>query len=221
MSAGCCDVDTVNELAARGRRRTLYAVLVINLVMFFAELGTGIWADSRALMADSADNLGDALVYSMSLFVVARSIRWRAGAAFVKGLIQLVFGLALVATIIAGILGEPRPIGPVMMAVSAVALVGNLTCLVLLTRYRSDDVNMRSVWLCSRNDVIGNIGVILSGALVILLVSPWPDILVASVVAVVFLHTAVDVLRDAHRNWVAPAPAAPRANCCGERTGTE
>ena len=101
MSATCCDSDTADRLAAeQSRRSTLYVVLAINVVMFAGELAAGIWADSRALMADSADNLGDSLVYGISLMVLARSLRWRAAAAFAKGLIQLAFGLGLVFTII-------------------------------------------------------------------------------------------------------------------------
>lgn len=201
MSSGCCDAETIDQFAAAGRRKTLYIVLSINILMFMAELGAGIWADSKALMADSADNLGDSLVYAMSLFVVARSLRWRAGAAFVKGLIQLAFGLGLIVAIIASLLDEPRPIGLAMMGVAGIALIGNLICFGLLMKHRGEDINMRSVWLCSRNDVIGNIGVIISGALVIALDSFWPDIIVASVVALVFLHTAYEVLRDAGRSW--------------------
>lgn len=201
MSSGCCDAETIDQFAAAGRRKTLYIVLSINILMFVAELGAGIWADSKALMADSADNLGDSLVYAMSLFVVARSLRWRAGAAFVKGLIQLAFGLGLIVAIIASLLDEPRPIGLAMMGVAGIALIGNLICFGLLMKHRGEDINMRSVWLCSRNDVIGNIGVIISGALVIALDSFWPDIIVASFVALVFLHTAYEVLRDAGRSW--------------------
>jgi len=211
MSSGCCDVDTVDQMTATGRRKTLYIVLWINILMFVAELGAGIWADSKALMADSADNLGDSLVYAMSLFVVARSVRWRAGAAFMKGLIQLAFGLGLIITILASILKEPQPIGLAMMAVAGIALVGNLVCFGLLMKHRGEDVNMRSVWLCSRNDVIGNTGVIISGILVIWLDSYWPDLIVASIVAVVFLHTAYEVLRDAGRSW----RGEPQANFSG------
>lgn len=214
MRANCCNVDTVDQLAMKGRRRTLYIVLCINLLMFSTELGAGIWADSKALIADSADNLGDSLVYAMSLFVVARSLRWRAGAALAKGLIQLAFALGLVVTIIASLLGKPQPIGLAMMAIASLALVGNVICLVLLTKYRSDDVNMRSVWLCSRNDVIGNIGVIVSGGLVIMFDSFWPDIVVASLVAAVFLHTAYDVLRDALRAWKQQPESSEK--CCGQ-----
>jgi len=213
MSRDCCDGETAERLASDERRRTLYAVLGINVVMFAGELGAGIWADSQALIADSADNLGDALVYAMSLLVVARSLRWRAGAAVVKGLVQLGFGIGLVASIVASLLGEPEPIGLAMMAVAGVALVGNSVCLALLMKHRGEDVNMRSVWLCSRNDVIGNVGVVASGALVIALGSFWPDVLVASVVAAVFLHTAYRVLRDAGVAWrTVPAAAGSRGS---------
>ncbi|HET9679847.1 MAG TPA: cation diffusion facilitator family transporter [Gammaproteobacteria bacterium] len=185
------------------RRRTLWVVLAINAVMFVGELATGLLAQSQALIADSADNLGDTLVYAMSLFVVARSLRWRAGAAFIKGLIQLAFAIAVIVSIVISLLGEPEPAGLVMMAVAAAALVGNLICFMLLMKHRGEDVNMRSVWLCSRNDVIGNIAVIISGGLVMLLESRWPDVLVASLVALVFLHTSYTVLRDAIRAWKA------------------
>lgn len=209
----CCGAETAEQLATRDRRNTLYAVLAINLVMFVGELGAGIWADSQALIADSADNLGDSLVYAMSLLVAASSLRWRAGAAVIKGLIQLGFGIGIVVSIVASLMGEPQPVGLAMMAVAAVALVGNLVCFALLSKHRGEDINMRSVWLCSRNDLIGNTGVILSGALVMWLDSFWPDIAVASIVAAVFLHTAWSVLRDAIRAWRDGAP--PTEDSCG------
>ena len=202
--AGCGCESKADELAALQngeRRRTLWIVLVINAVMFVAELAAGLLAQSQALIADSADNLGDTLVYAMSLFVIARSLRWRAGAAFLKGLIQLGFATAVIASIVASLLGEPEPVGFIMMAVAAAALVGNLICFTLLMKHRGEDVNMRSVWLCSRNDVIGNIAVIVSGGLVMFLDTAWPDVFVASLVALVFLHTSYVVLRDATRAW--------------------
>ena len=201
---GCgCEATADELIAVRNgeRRRTLWIVLAINVVMFHAELLAGVLAQSQALIADSADNLGDALVYAMSLFVVGRGIRWRAGAAFAKGLVQFAFAVAVIASIFLSLLGDPRPVGPVMMAVAACALVGNLACFGLLMKHRRDDVNMNSVWLCSRNDVIGNVGVIAGGALVMLLESRWPDVAVASLVAAVFLHTSYVVLRDATRAW--------------------
>jgi Co/Zn/Cd efflux system component len=198
---GCVHQHDAEALADGARRRTLHIVLWINAAMFAAEFGAGILADSRALIADSADNLGDALVFGLSLYVVGRSLRWRAGAAFFKGLIQLAFGVGIVISIVLGVLGEPEPIGLAIMAVATVALAANLTCFMLLLKHRGEDVNMRSVWLCARNDVIGNIAVIISGALVLLLDSHWPDIAVASLVAMVFLHTGYAVLRDSAYAW--------------------
>lgn len=201
MSADCCDEETAEQLAVRARRKTLYVVLGINLLMFVGELAAGLIWNSQALIADSADNLGDSLVYIMSLLVVARGIRWRAGAAFVKGSIQMAFGIVLVFSILASLLGEPQPVGLAMMLVAGIALGGNLACLLLLLKHRGEDVNMRSVWLCSRNDVIANLGVIVSGALVIALDSFWPDIIVASIVAAIFLQTAGRVWLDALHSW--------------------
>ncbi|MBA2409947.1 MAG: cation transporter [Gammaproteobacteria bacterium] len=169
--------------------------------MFLALVATGLWVDSSALLADSADNLGDALVYAISLFVAYRSLRWRAGAAFVKGLLQLAFGLGIMIGIVVKLLGHPEPVGLAIMAVAAVALIANLTCLMLLQRHRGEDVNMRSVWLCSRNDVIGNLAVIVSGAAVWLTGNFWPDLIVAALLATVFLHTSYEVLRESMHAW--------------------
>lgn len=200
-SVDCCGSESIQAVNDRRQRRILTVVLLINVLMFLAELGAGWWADSRALIADSADNLGDALAYLLSLAVVGHSLRRRSGAAFVKGLLQLVFALAVVASIIHGLLTAPQPAGPVMMGVAAAALAGNLVCFGLLLRYRHADINMRSIWLCSRNDVIGNLAVIVSGGMVMLLHAWWPDILVAAVVAAIFLQTSISVLTESVREW--------------------
>jgi cation diffusion facilitator family transporter len=184
-----------------GQQRVLLIVLAINLIMFVGEFAAGLLADSAALIADSADNLGDAFVYSLSLYVLYRSQRWRAGAAFVKGLIQLGFGLGVAAQVVLKSLHGAEPIGLVMMGAAAVALVGNLTCFALLMRHRGDDVNMRSVWLCSRNDVLGNIGVIVAGLTVAGSGRAWPDLVVGGIMAAVFLHTSGQVLRESVRTW--------------------
>ncbi|MGI8738262.1 MAG: cation transporter [Gammaproteobacteria bacterium] len=195
------DNESDHKPLSRERAVTLKVVLVINAAMFLA-LGTaGLWADSSALLADSADNLGDAFVYAISLFVAYRSLRWRAGAAFVKGLVQLAFGLGIIIGIVIKLLGHHEPAGLAIMAVAAVALIANLICLMLLQRHRGEDVNMRSVWMCSRNDVIGNAAVIVAGGAVWLAGSSWPDLIVAALLALVFLHTSYDVLRGASRAW--------------------
>lgn len=195
------EVGLAHASPVRGRATTLKLVLAINGLMFLTEFGAGLWADSSALLADSADNLGDVFVYAISLYVAYRGLRWRAGAAFIKGLAQLTFALGVLGSIVVKLLGHPEPIGFTMMAVAAVALVANLVCLLLLLRHRGEDINMRSVWLCSRNDVIGNAAVIVSGAAVWLTGSFWPDLIVAALLVAVFLQTSYEVLRDSIRAW--------------------
>ncbi len=197
----CCSNETLNaEAVDSGQRRTILIVLAINVLLFMIELGAGLWADSQALIADSADNLGDALVYLLSFMVIGHSLRWRSGAALVKGIIQLGFGLAIMVSIGASILGQPEPVGTVMIVVAIVALIANLACFGLLMRHRHRDINMRSVWLCSRNDIINNAGVILSGILVVLTGSYWPDIIVAAIVGIIFLHTSWTVVSESIKN---------------------
>lgn len=194
------------------RRRVLWIVLGINAALFLGEFTAGWWARSTALQADSLDSLGDALVYSLSLFVVTGSIRQKASAALVKGVIQAVFGVAVLVEVARRAWFGGEPIAPVMALVAAVALFANFTCFLLLSRFRSDDLNMRSVWLCSRNDLVSNAGVILAAGLVALSGSRWPDLVVGALVAGLFLHTSVDVLRDALRQLRHPAPESHAEN---------
>lgn len=215
----CCETKAVAPQAgahASAHRRVLWIVLWLNLALFVGEFGVGWWADSSALQADSLDGLGDALVYALSLAVAAQNLRRRAGAALVKGVLQAVFGVAvLVEAVRSGVLGA-QPLAPAMMIAACVAFALNLTCFRLLTRFRGDDINMRSVWLCSRNDLINNAGVLVAGALVALTHSRWPDLVIGALVAVLFLYTAAQVLRDAWAQWRAPQPAPlPGRGCCG------
>jgi cation diffusion facilitator family transporter len=194
--AGCCN-DTSCEITAIRLQhgRILWIVLFINAAMFVVEGWTGLQAHSTSLLADALDMLGDALVYGFSLFVLARSARWQAGAAAAKGGLMLLFGL--------GVLGEAlykiwHPIMPgveTMGIIGTLALVANLVCFFLLYRHRRANLNMRSTWLCSRNDLIANVGVLIAAAGCYLLTSHWPDMLVGVMIASVFLHSAFDVLR--------------------------
>lgn len=203
--SGChCESAATELSASAARRKTLATVLWINAVMFIAALAAGLWADSRALIADSADNLGDAMVYGLSLIAVERSERWKAGAALVKGTVQLGFGVLVLTSVIHGLFSGTEPIGGMMMAMAAVSLLANLACFILLLKHRGDDINMRSVWLCSRNDVMSNAGVIVAGLLVFLTMSPWPDLVVGGIIAVIFLQTAYVVLRDGWALWQQP-----------------
>ncbi|HET7314223.1 cation diffusion facilitator family transporter [Salinisphaera sp.] len=201
----CCNENDAHLQHARGRQaRMLWIVLAINAGMFAVEFGAGWLASSTALMGDSLDMLGDALVYGLSLFVVARSGHWKALSAGVKGLFMLGFGLLVLGEAAAEAIAGQAPQVGVMAAVGGLALIANLVCLALLTRHRDDDVNMRSSWICSRNDLFANVGVLGAAALVALSGSLWPDIAVGIIIAGLFLHSAIGVLRDARANWSQP-----------------
>lgn len=192
--------------------RVLWVVLAINALMFLVEGWAGLLAHSTSLLADALDMLGDALVYGFSLFVLARSARWQAGAALAKGGFMLAFGL--------GVLGEAlykmfHPVMPdvgTMGVIGGIALVANLVCFFLLYRHRDDNLNMSSTWLCSRNDLIANVGVLFAAGGSYVLVSRWPDIVVGGIIAGLFLSSALGVLGQAIRALqTPPAPAAHAA----------
>lgn len=191
----CCENKHCTLSALRERQgRTLKIVLAINVAIFLFEYAAGLVARSTSLQADSLDSLGDALVYGFSLYVLFKSEKWRAAAALLKGLIMLGFGLAVAAALLGKIRLPVVPLAETMGVVGVLVLAANLTCLYLLTRHRNDDLNMESVWLCSRNDIIANLGVLGAAAAVAASGSMWPDILVGAVIAWVFLRSAMQVL---------------------------
>jgi cation diffusion facilitator family transporter len=196
----CCDSKT-NELEILWSRqsRILWVVLAINSGMFVAEAFCGLLAGSAALLADSLDMLGDALVYGVSLAVIGRSPRARAAAATLKGAAMLLFGFGVLAEVAYKLSTQHVPDASIMSVTAAVALVANSICLVLLTRHRADDINMRSAWICSRNDLAANVGVILAAAGVLLTNTIWPDIVVGLLITGLFLASASRVLRQATR----------------------
>jgi Co/Zn/Cd efflux system component len=199
---GCGHAATsLSQNSDRARRRVLWTVLAINVLLFVGEFGAGWWADSSALQADSLDSLGDALVYVLSLWVVGGSLRQRSGAVLLKGAIQALFGMLVLAEVIRRAWFGAEPVAPVMAIAAGVAMVGNLLCFALLRRFRNDDMNMRSVWLCSRNDLANNAGTLLAAGLVAWLGSPWPDLIVGTLVALLFLRTAMTVLHGGWRDW--------------------
>lgn len=216
--ASCCEDKSCEIRAMRtNHSRVLWVVLTINSAMFLVEGAAGLQAHSTSLLADALDMLGDALVYGFSLFVLARSARWQAGAALVKGAFMLAFGL--------GVLGEAAhkvytPIIPAtdtMGLIGAMALVANLVCFFLLYRHRRDNLNMSSTWLCSRNDLIANVGVLFAAGTSYLFASRWPDIVVGATIAGLFLHSAFRVLRQSVRALrVPPMPAATMRVSCNE-----
>lgn len=200
---GCCEHACSPAQAQRDARlrRVLWWVLGLNLALFAAEFLVGWWAESSALQGDALDSLADALVYSVTLGVMGSSLRAQAGAALLKGVIQAIFGLVVLATALWHAWAGAEPLAPWMAEMAAVALVVNLGCFGLLTRYRNDGVNIRSVWLCSRNDVASNVGVIVAAGLVAWTGTRWPDIAVGITIAALFLHTSGQVLSAASQQW--------------------
>lgn len=212
MSDDCCSRkgDTIAQLGRKTeQRRVLTIVMAINFGMFLAEFSGGIVAGSSALMADSVDMLGDAVVYAISLYALTRGPRWEAGAAIAKGSIILFFGIAIIIEIIDKIMNGVAPSSMFMLVFGGIALLANLTCLALLWQFRSENVNMSSTFECSRNDVASNLGVIVAGTLVSLSGSAWPDIVVGGLIALIFLRSAWRVLSEAIPAWRAARQSAP------------
>ena len=195
----CCAVHPVHER----QRRALRLVLWINAAMFLAELAAGVVAHSTALIADSVDMLGDAIAYGFSLYVVGRGPQWLARGALLKGGIMAAFGVGVLVEIATKLARGVTPEASIMWGVASVALLANSAVLATLWRLRQDDINMRSVWLCSRNDVIANGGVLLAALGVSLTASAWPDVLVGLAIAALFGVSAVAVIRQA---LAAPQP---------------
>jgi len=193
----CCETKTQELVALRDQqRRVLIAVLLVNFIMFFVEFGAGLLSGSSALLADSLDMLGDSLVYGFSLYVLQRSLAWRAGAALAKGLLMAAFGLGVLLQSALALQAGVPPLVPTMLITGVLALIANGFCFFLLWRHRTDDINLRSTWLCSRNDLIANAAVLAAAALVAWSQSIWPDVIVGVGIAGLFLRTAASVLRE-------------------------
>ncbi len=192
-SGKSCEIDALRERQSS----TLKIVLVINAVMFVVELTAGLLGGSISLVADSLDMLGDAMVYAFSLDVVALGAAMKARAALFKGIIMAAFGLFVLGQAIYRIVYPQLPVFETIGLVGLLALTANGFCFYLLWRHRADDINMSSVWLCSRNDIIANISVLFAAAGVWLTASGWPDIVVGLALAALFLRSALFVLRGA------------------------
>ena len=183
--------------ADAGYKRVLWAVIAINTAMFAIELSAGFGARSQALKADALDFLGDSLTYALSLYVIGMPLRARAWAALFKGLSLAAMGLWVFMSTAYHVIVLGLPRAEIMGIVGLLALAANLTSVLLLLRYREGDANVRSVWLCSRNDAIGNVAVILAGLAVWLTATPWPDLFVAFVMASLFIYSSVRIVAHA------------------------
>lgn len=197
MTSCCEDKTCAIEAIQRKQASTLKIVLWINAVMFVVVLAMGIYSNSAALLADALDNLGDALTYALSLYVVGRSMQAKSKVALFKGLLILGAGIAIMIGVGYKAMYPETPIFETMGATSLLALAANLTCLALLWRHRAEDVNMSSVWACSRNDIASNISVFVAAGGVWAFDSAWPDLIVGFALALLFLVSAVSVLRSA------------------------
>jgi Co/Zn/Cd efflux system component len=195
--AGGCRGDSCAAPALGVQCRMLAVVLAVNVAMFLIEAGAGWGAQSVALQADALDFFGDSLNYATALYVLSKPLSWRAGAALIKGFAMLAFGLfVLGASVHNAVLGA-SPEAPVMGAIGLLALCANLGCTLLLFRFRGGDANLRAVWLCSRNDAIGNLGVRAAAGGVAATGAHWPDLFVGLVMALLAAWAGQSVLRQA------------------------
>jgi Co/Zn/Cd efflux system component len=214
MSAHCCDHAREQGAAAANSpayRRVLWLALGVNLAMFFVEIGAGLAAQSVSLLADSLDFLGDAGNYGLSLFVLGMALQWRARASLLKAASMGAFGLWVAATTIQHALAGTLPAAPVMGVVGALAFAANLGVAALLYRWREGDSNMRSVWICTRNDAIGNLAVLVAAAGVFGSGTGWPDYIVAAIMSGLALIGAFQVARAAVSELTATARLSSRA----------
>jgi Co/Zn/Cd efflux system component len=199
MGADCCGQGTAFEGLSADYKRRLWFVIAINATMFLVEMGASALAGSQALQADALDFLGDAMTYGISLAVIGTSIQIRARAATLKALSLTtmalwVFGSTAYHVLILGI-----PRAEIMGAIGVLALAANLVSVLFLVRYKDGDANVRSVWLCSRNDAIGNVAVMVAALAVWGTETKWPDLLVAAIMAGLFLTSSMQILRQSFR----------------------
>jgi Co/Zn/Cd efflux system component len=201
MSAHCCghhhQAPASDPHSAAAYRKALWWVLAINAVMFGVEVSAGLAAGSASLQADALDFLGDAANYAISLLVVDMALRYRAGAALAKGVTMAAFGAWVLGVTAWHILSGTVPSAVPMGAVGLTALIANAVSFWLLWQHRAGDANMRSAWICTRNDVIGNLAVLLAALGVFGTGTGWPDVIVAAIMALLALQGAAIVVRHA------------------------
>jgi Co/Zn/Cd efflux system component len=199
--AGCCHGDqcsSQNELNSPRWRRALWIALAINASMFLAEIVAGVAAGSASLQADAIDFLGDAANYVISLGVAGMALSWRARAALLKGWSLGLLGVAVLFSTAWHAYADTLPKAETMGAVGVLALLANLSVALMLYRFRTGDANMRSVWICSRNDAIGNLAVLAAAAGVFGTGTAWPDLTVATIMAALSVSGAWQIVQRAH-----------------------
>ncbi len=191
------DCDCQFEARNEAERKTLRLLLYINAFMFVLELSAGILAYSAGLLADSLDMLADACVYGISLYAVGRSQFYKARAARISGIVQILLGLGVIAEVGRRFVFGSEPEGLFMLGIGSLALTANLTCLMLLAKHREGEVHMRASWIFSANDVLANLGLILSGILVALTASSLPDLIIGLLISALVIRGGIVILGEA------------------------
>lgn len=222
MSAGCCGNDVKFDGVSADYRRRLWLVIAINAAMFFVEMAAGSLAGSQALKADALDFAADAATYGLSLAVIGASLAVRARAALLKGLSLTAMALWVFGATAWSVLVAGEPNAETMGAIGVLALAANLASVLILIRYKDGDANVRSVWLCSRNDAIGNVAVMAAAVGVWGTATRWPDLIVAAAMAGLFLTSSIQILsqslaemRKPAEPAIAPVAHAHDAGCGG------
>ncbi len=194
----CCENKSCAVEAMKVKQsKTLKIVLAINIFLFVVVFTSGLIAQSTGLMSESLDDLGDAITYALSLFVIYKSNQAKARVALFKGLLILIGALFVLSQVIQHIIDHTTPIFEIMSAVGVIALLGNLTCLYLLTKHKDQDINMSSVWECSRNDIANNVAVIIASFIVWFTQNGWADILVGLALSIFLLRSSYKVISSA------------------------
>jgi Co/Zn/Cd efflux system component len=213
MSAGHAHAESFDGMDETYKQR-LMLVTGINVAMFVVEMIGGQFAGSQALKADALDFFADGVTYAISFWAIGRPVAWRSLAALLKGGSLVLMGLWVALTTLYRLFAGGLPEAEAMGAIGVLALAANVTTVLLLLPYKNGDANIRSVWLCSRNDAIGNVAVMVAAVLVFVIGNSAPDLIVAGVMAVLFLTSATQILRQATGEWResrsgGPDPARP------------
>lgn len=190
----CCSIPPKEKITQQ--KSMLWIILLLNGAMFFVEVYAGLVAHSSAILADSLDMLGDALVYVLSIWSLHKTELWKGRVSMVKGGIMAVLALMVIGEALWKVFSPIDVQGSVMMGIGLLALAVNTLCFAMLSRHKKGGINIRSAWICSRNDLLANAGVIVGGLLVIATSSKWPDIIIALGIGCYVLKSAVDVLRE-------------------------
>lgn len=196
--SGCCnEEDLAFDGASVSYRNALIAVIAINGLMFLVEVSAGFTAMSQALKADALDFLGDTITYAISLWAIGQAVHVRARVAMFKGISLAVMGFTVLSITVYRVVVTGQPDGETMGLIGFLALTANVISALILMKYRNGDANVRSVWLCTRNDAIGNVAVICAAGLVLWTASPWPDLIVAAALSALFLHSSRKIVSQA------------------------